>query len=125
MKTTILIFLIILIGCNNHSTAVLSKNDEGYFAKELGESKSPNRKRKLYFGERGSDTTGWTTQVLLNFGDCGGGIYSASGHGLNIKAYWKGNDTIVIETKSEYSANQKNDSMQCFSEKVNIVYIER
>ena len=123
----ILIFinvLIILFGCN--SGADQNKASEGkYFTTELGQSQSPNGKRTLKFGERGSDTTSWVTQVLLDFGDCGGGVYSVSGRNRQVRAFWKGNDTVVIETKSEYKPNQMHGWMQCFSEKIKIVYVEK
>ena len=66
-----------------------------------------------------------TTQALLRFENCVGGIYSVEGRDLDIKGYWKGNDTIIYETKKEYKPYVKHHRMQCFSEKVKVIYLEK
>lgn len=75
-------------------------------------------------GEGGDDSTGWFTQILMDFGGCGGGVYALDGKNLGIKTYWKNNDTIIIETRKNYEAIQKNTFMQCLNKKVIVVYIE-
>jgi hypothetical protein len=95
-----------------------------YFSKILNKSNSPNGERIFTLGERGNDSTMWVTQVLVSLPGGGGEAYDAVGKNLSIKAYWKGNDTIVIETKRNYKSYQKHEFVQIFSEKVIIEYKE-
>ncbi len=125
MKTLITIcFSLSLIGCFDVPHDQENSNNFKYFETKLSEEKSPNGKRSLQLGELGNDSTNWTTQVLVDFGGCGGGVYSVVGRNLDIKTFWKGNDTIIIETHAVYKAYQKHDWMQCFLEKIKIIYIE-
>jgi len=126
MKTLITIcFFLLISGCIDSPTNQENSNDLKYFETKLSEEESPNRKRKLQLGELGNDSTIWTTQVLVAFDGCGGGVYAVDGRNLSIKTYWKGNDTIIIETMKTYKAHQRHEWMQCFTEKIKIIYIEK
>ncbi len=113
-----------LIACNS-SRPSHENGEDRYFANEIIKTKSPNGESEIKVGERGSDSTSWITQVLLNFKGCGGAIYSVPGRNLNVRAFWKGNDSIIIETKALYKPYQKHDFMQCFSKKVKVIYVEK
>jgi hypothetical protein len=47
------------------------------------------------------------------------------GRNLDIKVYWKNNNTIIIEMKKISTGYQKKSNMRCFLNKVDIIYIEK
>ena len=55
----------------------------------------------------------------------GSGIYAIPGIDRKLKAYWKDNSTIVIETLKAYEDDQKRTEAQSFDDKVRIEYVER
>jgi uncharacterized FlgJ-related protein len=123
-------FLIILISismtaCLNEASKESSNVEQPYFRNQLLSSKSPNGKRLLTLTEIGYDSTNCYTQVLLDFGGSGSGVYATNGKNLGIKTYWKGNDTIVIETKKEYKAHQEWPQVQSFDDVVKVEYIKK
>jgi hypothetical protein len=51
-------------------------------------------------------------------------IFSTNCVNPNIKASWKANSTIVIETKKDYIVITKHKQIRGFEDNVNIEYIE-
>jgi len=64
------------------------------------------------------------TEVSINLKGGSGCIYCAKGSKLPIKAYWKDNNTVVIETKKEYSVEIKHHTVRSFEDVVQIEYME-
>lgn len=69
-----------------------------------------------------------STGIDINFdrpdGGSGGSIYSLDGIHRDVKAFWKDNQTIVIETKKDYVANTKCTRVRSFADEINIEYVE-
>jgi len=119
MKSFIFLLLILF------ATSCAEQEEEpSNFSKILHSSWSPNGKWKLTLTEHGYDSTDCYTQVIIDFGSTGSGVYSTNGRNLGIKTYWKDNHTIVIETKKEYDAPQKWSQVQSFRNIVKVEYIE-
>ena len=98
---------------------------EHHFSNSLYNSYSPDNTRMLHVVESGTDTTNATTQVsasVLKTG--GGGLYSANGINLGIKAYWKNNNTIVIEEKKGTPVNTRWNQLQVFDHVIAVEYIQ-
>jgi hypothetical protein len=64
------------------------------------------------------------TEVGITLKGGSGCIYCVKGENLLIKAYWKNNNTIVIETKKEYVADVRHNQVSSFEDVVKIEYIE-
>ena len=112
-----------MTACSTHTGF---EGEPDYFSRKIYSEESPDHSAKIEIGERGDDSTIWFTQVLMDLGGCGGGVYCVEGKDLEIKANWKNNDTLIIESKKAYKtySDQKNSFMQCFTKKVKIIYIE-
>ncbi|MGZ8511425.1 MAG: hypothetical protein ACXWWA_13650, partial [Chitinophagaceae bacterium] len=110
-------------GTKTPKSTSISSRKSNYSIKDLSETYSPNNKRKLTITERVTDDNS-TTQVLIRFELSGAGIYAANGINLNIKAYWKDNNTVIIETKKNYTVLQKWEQVQSFRDIVKVLYIE-
>jgi hypothetical protein len=121
----ILLISIIITACQNIVSTEGPDIDQPYFRNRLFEAKSPNGKRNLTLTEISFDSTSCYTQVSLEFGGSVSGVYATNGRNLSIQTYWKGNDTIVIETRKEYKAHQEWPQIQSFNEIVNVVYIKK
>lgn len=88
---------------------------------------APDEKRRLRI-TRFSSGEHASTGVDIHFdttnGGTGGPIYSIDGIHYDIKAFWKDNQTIVIETKKDRIANTKRLRVRSFSDEINIEYFE-
>jgi uncharacterized protein (DUF1330 family) len=62
--------------------------------------------------------------VFIRFQKVGGELYAANGLSLDIKTYWKDNNTIVIKTKKDYVAVRKCKQVQSFQDIIKVEYIE-
>jgi hypothetical protein len=71
-----------------------------------------------------SDGKHASTYVTILFPTASGAIYGTDGIRPDIKAWWKGNSAIVIETRKEYEANTKHKEVRSFDTVVAIEYIE-
>jgi len=91
---------------------------------EEQEATSPNGKRKLRVVQWGNGKHS-STYVTVEFPAASGLVYGLSGIYPDVKAWWKDNSTIVIETKKEYEANTKNKQVRSFDDIITIDYIER
>jgi hypothetical protein len=65
------------------------------------------------------------TEVSIVLKGGSGCIYCAKGSSLPIKAYWKVNSTVVIETKEEYTTHTKYSTVSSYEDIVKIEYIFR
>lgn len=101
-----------------------SVQDKTFF-NVLLESPSPDNKRKLILIESGIEGGDGYTQVQIQFEDSGSGVYAPNGINLDIKTYWKDNNTIVIETNKEFRATQKWEQVQNFQDIIKVEYIEK
>jgi hypothetical protein len=63
--------------------------------------------------------------VSVEFPKASGAVYALSGHCPNVKAWWKDNSTIVIETKKEYTKNAQHKQVRSFDDIISIEYVER
>lgn len=64
------------------------------------------------------------TYIVITLGGGSGNIYCAKGEKLPIKAYWKDNHTVVVETKSTYQYHEKYKQVRSYDEVFKIEYIE-
>lgn len=89
----------------------------------LSEHRSPDSRRQIMTRTNGNETSA-LTEVSICLKGGSGCMYCAKGSSLPIKAYWKDNNTVVIETKKEYSVITKHDTVRSFEDVVKIEYIE-
>lgn len=91
---------------------------------EEQEAVSPDGKRKLrvvrwYNGKHAS------TYVAVEFPNASGTVYELSGICPDVKAWWKNNFKIVIETKREYTVHLQNREVRSFDDVISITYVKR
>lgn len=91
---------------------------------EEQEAISPDGKRRLRVTQWGDGKLA-STYVAVEFPTASGAVYSISGIRPNVKACWKDNSTIVIETRKEYTANTQHRQVRSFDDVISIEYIER
>jgi hypothetical protein len=89
----------------------------------LSEHRSPDSKRQIMTRTNGVGSNA-LTEVSISLKGGSGCIYCARGLSLPIKAYWKDNSAIVIETKKEYLVEIKHHTVRSFDDVVKIEYIE-
>ena len=65
-----------------------------------------------------------TTIVYISSKNAGAGLYDAEGVNLNIRAYWKDDNTIVIESKKEYKAHSRRKQIQFANDVIDVNLIE-
>jgi hypothetical protein len=81
-------------------------------------------------GKRYLRATQWSTRmnastyVTVHFPTASGSVYAANGICKDVKAWWKNNSTIVIETKNEYEAISQSKKVRSFNDVITIEYIE-
>jgi len=107
----------------SESNAVKQKNQR-LFIRKVFEIPSPDQKRMLTINEFGIDETDCSTQVTINFRTSGAGVYGLAGINHDINAYWKDDNTIVIETRKDLKATQKWERVQSFQNVIKVEYIE-
>jgi len=88
------------------------------------EATSPDGKRRLRVAQW-SDGKHASTYVAVEFPTASGVVYGMSGICPDVKAWWKGNSTIVIESRKEYTANTQHQQVRSFDDVISIEYIER
>lgn len=84
---------------------------------------SPDGKLKLHLSLYSQDGMNGYTYVNVHFPQMTGNVYSARGLQPAIKAYWKDNNTIVVETLKEIEALNRHFTVQSFDFTVNIEYL--
>lgn len=90
---------------------------------EEQEAMSPDRKRRLRVTQW-SDGKHTSTYVTIEFPTASGAVYGTSGIRRDVKAWWKNNSTIVIETQKDYTANTQHREVRSFDDVITIEYIE-
>ena len=90
---------------------------------EEQEALSPDRKRTLRVTQW-SDGKNASTSVVIVFPTASGALYATSGIHPDVKASWKDNSTIVIETKKDYTPNIQHKEVRNFDDVIIIEYIE-
>lgn len=89
---------------------------------EEQEATSPDGKRKLRVVQWG-DSKHASTYVDIMFPTASGSVYGMSGiH--KVRAFWKDNSTIVIETPKNHSANTQHKHVRSFDDVISIEYVE-
>jgi hypothetical protein len=90
---------------------------------EEQEATSPDGKRMLRVVQW-DDGKQASTYVAVHFPTASGAVYGTSGIHPDVKAWWKDNSTIVIETKKEYAPNTQHMQVRSFDDVISIEYIE-
>jgi len=108
---------------NTHRTKTKNFKDD-YVPKELSHIKSPNEKFRLIVYENERNGEYGTTTVSVSGKNAGGSLYDAEGVKLNIRAYWKDDNTIIIESKKKYKVLSRHKQIQFFNEVIEINLIE-
>ncbi len=99
--------------------------EENHFRNQLSEIYSPDKKRKLRVWEYSNYKDCSVTQVDIVFETAGASVYGVNGINLSVKAYWKDNNTIVIETKKDYEViTRECQQLQSFNDVVKVEYAE-
>lgn len=87
---------------------------------------SPDKKRRIYISEwmhpNGDQAN---TSVNISFKTSSGGIYVVEGICPELNAFWKDNNTVVIETNKAYKILLQYYLMQSFDDEVRVEYVER
>ena len=91
---------------------------------EEQETVSPDGKRKVIVTQW-SDGKQGSTYVTIHFETGNGTVYSTTGIHPDVKAYWKDNQTVVIEAKKEYPPGTRYTKVQSFQDIVTIEYMDR
>jgi hypothetical protein len=104
--------------CNEESNRQVKASD---VSKIISEEYSPNGKYKFILRES-SDSINPSTQVFIDFGNCGSSVYNPEGWNLGIKVNWKTNDTIVVKCKNNID-KMRLPFAGCIQDKVNIQYV--
>ena len=84
---------------------------------------SPDGKRKLRVVQWSAGKQA-STYVAVHFPTSSGAVYGLTGIYPDVKAWWKDNSTIIIETKKEYEPNTQNKQVRSFDDVITIEYIE-
>jgi hypothetical protein len=84
---------------------------------------SPDGKRKLRVCQWSKGRYA-STYVTILFETCSGCIYGTDGLHPDVKAFWKDNHTIIIETKKDYEAGTRCSEVRSFDDVIAIEYIE-
>ena len=91
---------------------------------ENQEAISPDGKRKLRVIQC-SDGKDASTFITVEFPAASGAVYALSGICPDVKAWWRDNSTIVIETNRAYTAHSQNREVRSFDDVISIEYLER
>ncbi|MDX2174510.1 MAG: hypothetical protein SFY56_15510 [Bacteroidota bacterium] len=122
----ILTLLLFYTSCNidDHINEAEIRSEQ-YYHKTLAKIYSPDKRCYLTIEEHGIDSSEANTQVIYTFDMTGGGIYAINGRNKEVKAYWKDNSNIVIETKKEYTVLQSWPKVHSFADSVKVDYVEK
>ncbi|MCY1540928.1 hypothetical protein D9M68_765950 [compost metagenome] len=82
---------------------------------------SPDGKRRLMVTSKSAGKYSSTT-VSLHFPKAYGEIYRVDTICPDIKAFWKNNHSIIIETRREYTAYPQHKQLRSFDDVVDIEY---
>ena len=97
---------------------------DDHIPKELSHIQSPNKKFRLIVWENEKNGEYGTTTVFVSGKNFGASLYDVERVNLNIKAYWKDDNTIIIQSKKEYMALSKHNQIQFANDVIDINLIE-
>ncbi len=97
---------------------------DDYVPEELSHIKSPNEKFRLIIYENERNGEYGTTTVFVRSENAQAGLYDFRGVKLNIRAYWKDDNTIVIESKKEYKFLSRHKQIQFANDVIDVNLIE-
>ncbi|MDB5279264.1 MAG: hypothetical protein JWR61_4219 [Ferruginibacter sp.] len=103
---------------------MIVRTDEGDFPKWLFFIKSPSGKFEIDVRESGDDKMYSVTTVMINGNNWGATAYDAFGINLYIKAHWKDDKTVVIETKKNMRVLTRHLQVQLLRDIIRIEYVE-
>jgi len=93
---------------------------------EQREVLSPDGMRRLFISEyTGKDESYAVTSVNISFKTSSGGIYAVKGIHPDINAFWRNNNTVVIETSKSYTGLMQHRLVQSFQDVIQIEYVEQ
>lgn len=121
----ILVLALLALSCNNGSDDDPNASPEKSYIKTLYKNYSPDKTKLLTLKEHITVGESGYTQIMIEFGGSGAGVYTVDTIGVNIKTYWIDNHQIVIETKKSYKGMQKWKQVQSFNDIVKVKYIEQ
>ena len=90
---------------------------------ECEEITSPDGERLVHVRRYNRDGKHAYTMVNICFPTASGGVYQVDGIHPNVKAYWKDNHTLVIETAKDLVAVHQYHTLQSFDDLVTVEYI--
>ena len=108
----------------NKNRTKTNRLEDRYIPKELSHVKSPNEKFRLIVRENERNGEFGTTTVSINGKGGGASMYDAEGVKLDIKAFWKDDNTVIIESKKEYKILSKFNQIQFFNDIIDVNLIE-
>lgn len=114
-----------ICGCDENNDSDLNAKPKESYTKTISKSHSPDKTKVLTLKEHGWKGEGGHTQVFIDFGGTGSGVYAVDTTGTDIKTYWVNNNQIVIETRKSYKGQQKWTQVQSFGDIVKVKYVER
>ncbi len=97
-----------------------------FFVNHLAEINAPDNRCFIAITEFGVEADRCSTQVNLNIKDVSYSVYHVNDINLSVKAYWKDNNTIVIETGKNYKGVIKRNQIEheFLQEAVMVEYFE-
>lgn len=93
-----------------------------HYNEEMSSSPDGNKKLRVV---QWSDGKQANTTVTIEFPNAGGTIYGVNEICSEIKAYWKDDHTVLIETKKGIQAYCQHQLAQSFEDRIQIEYIEK
>ena len=94
-----------------------------FIENRYSEAISSDGMRRLAVEKSGKEENA-LTYITIYLNDVSSGFYDVRGHHPDIKAYWKDNYSIAVETKKEYIGSTKTRIIESRDEIITIEYIE-
>jgi hypothetical protein len=114
-----------VVNITDNTIRVLDEDQYNAFQINNGvfEYRSPDGKRGVITRSNGIGKDA-SVEVSVQLGGGSGCIYHLRGAGFLVEAYWKDNNTIIINTKKGFSAEIKHEQVSSFDDVVKIEYLE-
>lgn len=94
-----------------------------FIENHYSEATSPDGTKKLAVEKSGKEENA-LTYIVIYLNGVSSGFYDVRGHHPDIKVCWKDNNSIVVETKQEYTGATKTKKIESKGDIINIEYIE-
>ena len=98
--------------------------EDRYIPKELSHVQSPNKKFRLIVSESEQNGEYGVTSVCVTGKNGGASMYDVERINLDIKAYWKDDNTIIIESKKEYKVLSRHNQIQFGNDVIDVNLVE-